>query len=198
VDAEGPPLEALTRRLAECPADFLAEPRVGANGQVRVAAVVADLLRDLGGPLLTSAQAELFQPRSAQPAGGQRNWLAPVLVTAWLFDDPWFRQGLCFGARAADFLTNGLNELANLNPAGKFVSDPDRREELVRLGLSRLGLRPAGETPAQAADRLATISTTERQRVSEAARAAVERARAIREAMAKKAAEEAAAQSSRE
>ena len=42
------------------------------------------------------------------------------------------------------------------------------------------------------------MSTTERQRVSEAARAAEERSRAIREAMAKKAAEEAAAQYSRE
>ncbi len=29
MDAEGPPLEWLTRRLADCPADFLAEPRMG-------------------------------------------------------------------------------------------------------------------------------------------------------------------------
>jgi len=198
MDAEGPPLEALTRRLAECPADFLAEPRVGASGQVHVAAVVADMLRDLGGPRLSPAQAEVFQPRSAPPASGLRNWLALVLVTAWLLDDPWFRQGERFGLNIAAFLIDGLQELARLNPAGKFVSDPDRREELVRLSLSRLGLRPAGETPAQAADRLSTISTTERQRVLEAARAAEARARAIREAMAKKAAEEAAAQSSRE
>ena len=198
MDSEGPFLETLTRRLAECPADFLAEPRVGVKGQVRVAAVVADLLRDMGGPLLTPAQAAVFQPRSAQPAGGQRNWLALVLVAAWLLGDPAFRQGQRFGTSAAAFLIDGLTELARLNPAGKFVSDPDRREELVRLSLSRLGLRPAGETPAQAADRLSTISTTERQRVLEAARAAEARARAIREAMAKKAAEEAAAQSSRE
>ena len=195
---EGPPLEALTRRLAECPADFLAEPRLGVNGQVHVAAVVADLLRELGGPLLTPAQAEVFQPAgSVQPAGA-RNWLALVLVTAWLLDDPWFRQGQGFGVNVAAFLIDGLRELARLNPAGKFVADPDRREELVRLSLSRLGLRPAGETTAQAADRLSTISTTERQSVLEAAHAAEQRAQAIREAMAKKAAEEAAAQSSRE
>ena len=198
MDTEGPPLEALTRRLAECPAEFLAEPRVGVRGQVSVAAVVADLLRSLGGPLLTPAQAQLFQPPSAAAADGQRNWLALVLVTAWLFDDAYFRQGQRFAAGALEFLTSGLQELAGLNPAGKFIADPDRREELVRLGLSRLGLRPAGETAAQAADRLSTISTSERQRVSEAARLAVERAQAIREAMAKKAAEEAAAQSSRE
>ena len=51
---------------------------------------------------------------------------------------------------------------------------------------------------AQAADRLSTVSTSGRQRVLAAARQAEERSRAIREAMAKKAAEEAAAQYSRE
>ena len=198
MEQEGPPLEALTRRLAECPAEFLAEPRIGASGQVRVAAVVADLLRDLGGPLLTPARAEVFRPRNALQARGQHNWLALTLVAAWLLGDPWFRSSQRFGAAAAEFLTNGLSEIEALNPAHKFVSDPDRREELVRLCLSRLGLRPAGETAAQAADRLSTISTTERQRVLAASRLAEERARAIREAMAKKAAEEAAAQYSRE
>jgi len=197
MDTDGPPLELLTRRLAECPAEFLAEPRIGTHGQVRVAAVVADLVRDLGGPLLSTAQAEAFQPRGAQ-AGQQRNWLALVLVGAWLLGDPWFRPGQRFGAGAAEFLTNRLTEAAKLNAAGKFVSDPDRREELARLCLSGLGLRPAGESAAQAADRLTTISSSERQRVLEAARAAEARARAVRAAMAKKAAEEAAAQSSRE
>jgi len=85
-----------------------------------------------------------------------------------------------------------------LAQAPSFVRDPDRREELVRLCLRDLGLRPAGETVAQAQDRLATLNTAERQRVLQAARQAEERARAIREAMAKQAAEEAAAQYSRE
>jgi hypothetical protein len=41
---EGPLLETLTRRLSECPADFLAEPRIGARGRVHVGAVISDLL----------------------------------------------------------------------------------------------------------------------------------------------------------
>ena len=53
---EGPLLETLTRRLAECPADFLAEPRDSSGkGAVYVAAVVYDLIRDLGGAPLTKA-----------------------------------------------------------------------------------------------------------------------------------------------
>jgi hypothetical protein len=195
VDAEGPPLEALTRRLAECPAEFLAEPRIGAGGRVQVAAVVADLVRDLGGPPLTRAQAEAFQPRGAE---GHRNWLALVLIAAWLLHDDWFRAEKHFGAGAAEFMTAGAAQLAAFTQAPLFVSDPDRREELVRVVLRDLGLRPAGETPAQAADRLTTLNTAERQRVMKAARQAEERSEAIRAAMAKKAADEAAAQYSRE
>ena len=196
--SEGPLLETLTRRLAECPAEFLLEPRIGHSGQVSVAAVVADLLHDLGGPALTTAQASVFQPRNALEAGGQRNWLALVLVAAWLLHDPWFQQAQRFGPPAAELLIKGLREMAELTQAPKFVADPDRREELARVCLGQLELRPAGESAAQAADRLSTVSTSGRQRVLAAARQAEERSRAIREAMAKKAAEEAAAQYSRE
>jgi hypothetical protein len=152
-------------------------------------------MRDLGGPALTPAQAAVFQPRQAR---GHRNWLQLVLIACWLLHDPWFREQGRFGPTAADFLTGGLTQLASLAQAANFISDPDRREELARLALRDLGLRPAGESPAQAQDRLATLSTAERQRVMAAARQAEERARQVREAMAKQAAEEAAAQYSRE
>lgn len=195
IELEGPPLEALTRRLAECPADFLAEPRVGAAGQVHVAAVVADLLRDLGGPAITPAQRASFQPADAKR---YRNWLQLVLITAWLLHDPWFRAQRRFGAAAGDFLTGGLAQLSSLTTAGSFITDADRREELARLVLRDLGVRPAGESEAQAQDRLTTLSTVERQRIVAAAQAAEERAQAVRAAMAQKAAEEAASQYSRE
>lgn len=193
--SDGPLLEALMRRLAECPAEFLAEPRVGAAGVVAVAAVVADLLRDLGGPSPTRAQLAVFEPKNARQ---HRNWLGLVLVACWLLHDPWFRQQGSFGPRAADFLTSGLVQVAALAQAPRFTDDPDRREELARLALQHLGLRPAGESEAQAADRLTTLDSVERTRVQRAARQAEERAQAIREAMAKKAAEEAAAKYSRE
>jgi hypothetical protein len=195
LDVEGPLLEDLTRRLAECPAEFLAEPRIGGMGRVQVAAVVADLVRDLGGPPLTRAQAEAFQAPAAEP---HRNWLALVLIAAWLLHHPWFRAHRNFGPQATDFLTAGAAQLAALTQAPLFVSDLDRREELVRVVLRDLGLRPAGETPAQAADRLSTLNTAERQRVMLAARQAEERSEAIRAAKAQKAADEAAAQYSRE
>ncbi len=195
MNEEGPLLESLTRRLAECPAEFLAEPRIGKFGAVHVEAVVSDLLRDLGGAALTPEQAVAFQSKDAKKA---RNRLSLVLIACWLLHDKWFRQEKQHAAQAHSFLSEGLTELAALLPAPQFASDADRREELVRLCLKQLGLRPGGESEAQALDRLATLNTAERQRVIRAAREAEERARAIREAMAKKAAEEAADKWTRE
>src|SRR5262249_55762625 len=126
------------------------------------------------------------------------NRLQTVLVAAWLLDDCWFREHAEFASRAYSFLTEDVPELSALVPAARLVSDADRRGELARLCLKALGLRPAGETAEQAQDRLTTLSSVERQRVIRAARAAEERAQAIREAMRLKAAQEAAARYGRE
>ena len=192
---EGPLLEALTRRLAECPADFLAEPRRGGQGAVNVAAVVADLLTDLGGPVLTPAQAAVFEVKGAAPA---RNWLNLVLVACWLLHDAWFLQHPPAAVLAHRFLVEGLSELAQWVKAAHCVADPDRREELARTCLNALELRPKGETAAQAHDRLSTLDSVERQRVIRAAHEAEARAQAIRDAMASKAAQEAADKWTRE
>jgi hypothetical protein len=195
---EGPLLETLTRRLAECPADFLAEPRdESGKGAIHVAAVVYDLVRDLGGAPLTDKEASAFELQSKRPRA-EVNRLRVVLVACWLLYDPWFRSRGRFAQEARPFLSGGLDELAAIAQAGQLVADADRREELARLCLKALGLRPAGETAEQAEDRLATLDSVERSRVIREARAAEERARKIREEMARKAAEEAAAVYGRE
>jgi hypothetical protein len=189
---EGPPLEALTRRLAECPQEFLADPRIAGGGTVHVAAVVSDLIEALGGePLAGDTVGVLQQPEDA-------NRLRAILVASWLLYDPWFREKRNLWSRAFTFLARGMNDLCQIVQAPLMVTNPDHREELVRLCLKALDLRPEGESDAQAEDRLTTVSTVERQRVIRHAQAAEERARAIRDAMARKAAEEAAAHYSRE
>lgn len=192
---EGPLLETLLHRLADCPAEFLAEPRFGNRGDVHVAAVVNDWMRSLGAPPLTSAQIKAFSPAEAKT---HRNWLMLVLVACWLLDDPWFRQQTDVAPAALDFLQHGLTDVAAHASAPHFTTDPDRREELARLCLKALNFHPRGETPAQAQDRLMTMSSVERQRVVAAARAAEERARQIREEMARRAAQEAADKMGRE
>jgi hypothetical protein len=98
----------------------------------------------------------------------------------------------------AMLLSQGLETLAAAIRAESVVADPDRREELVLFCLKSLGLRPQGETEAQAADRLTALDSVERSRVVRETREAEARAREVRQMMARRAAEEAAAKASRE
>ncbi len=199
---EGPILESLTRRLAETPQDFLAPPRLGQSGQVQTAAVVGDLVRLLGGSV-GPAQLTTFTGRNAtlqsvSEAREDAKRLGVVLILCWLLSDEWFQQTRPKTEDILRLLETDAAELARHVPARKLITDPDRREELARLSLARLGFRPAGETPAQAQDRLTTLNSMERARVVRAARAAEERARQIREALIRKAAEESADKWTRE
>ncbi|HJZ59439.1 MAG TPA: hypothetical protein VKE74_31125 [Gemmataceae bacterium] len=191
MEREGPSLEELTRRLIETPADFLAEPRIGKRGVVDVAAVVWDLLRDLSGEPPGEAELNRFRPTGAK-AAAQRNRLRLVLVASWLLHDEWFRGKKELATAARQLLDTTVGELESYLDAERVLNDPDRREELVRRSLSGLGLRPAGETVAQASDRLQTLDSAERERVLREAAAAERRAQQIREAMAKAAAQETA------
>ena len=191
---EGPVLETLTRRLAETPEDFLGEPRIGSSGRVHVAAVAGDLMRGLGLPM---EAADLIRLEGRDPRS-DRNRLAIILLLCWLLADEWFRNNKLPPAEFLALLGEGSAQLGTQVASRRFVTDPDRREELARFSLARLGYRPAGESIPQAQDRLTSLSSAERARVMQASRAAEERARAIREALARKAAEESADKFTRE
>lgn len=186
---EGPALEVLTRRLADTPPDFLARP--GADGQVSVAALVSDCARDLGEALSLAELARFDGP----PAAWQ-NWVSLVAVGCWLTAG----GGLGRASRETllAYFTERLQGLAETGTAEKFVHDPERREELARVTLAAFELRPAGESLAQAQDRLQAISGAERKRLIEAVQAAEKRAREVREALLAKAAAEAADKDTRE
>lgn len=189
-------LETLLRRIAETPPEFLEPPFIGRSGMVHVGAVVHDTLMELGGPEPTIEQLRSFAPAKADEIEKRRLRLA--LVTCWLFGERGFRSR-DLGARAWAFLNGAeLRELAGLVDAGKLIADGDRREELARLALRALGQRPDGETPAQAQDRLATVSSVEAARLFRESQAAEQRAREVRDAMARKAAQEAADKAYRE
>jgi hypothetical protein len=191
---EGPPLESLTRRLTETPEDFLAEPKVGATGRVPVSAVVNDLLAQLG----TSAETSLLEFFNGSDVPRERNRLSVILLICWLLADDWFKALKPDGAQVLSLLDETATQLAAQVVVKSYLNDADRREELVRTILARLDCRPAGETTAQAQDRLTSLSSVERERVLKASREAEERTRAIRAALAKKAADESADKWTRE
>lgn len=184
----GPALESLTARLTETPADFLAEPRTAGKGAVHVDAVAGDLLALFGDPVPANELVRF----GATVSNDQRNRLALVLLTSWLLADDWFQRAGVAPMDVLRALDAASSELAPHTSAKSCHADPERREELVRIVLARLGYRPAGESLAQAQDRLVSVSASERRRAVDAARGAAERARAIREALARKAAQESA------
>lgn len=202
-----PLLQQLTRRIAETPADMLAEPAMGGTAGVATGAVAGDVLRGLG--LLNPDARWLATLHPEKVDKTQRNQLRVMLVASWLLADPWFR-GNANPADAQNWLYGGsIAELAALTSADAFVNDDDRREELARLALKALGFVPQGESEAQAQDRLESISSVERERVIAASRKVLdaakkrreeeeERARKVREEMERKAAEAAASKGTRE
>lgn len=190
---EGPPLEILLHRLAETPGDFLAAPWIAGRGEVRVDAVIGDLIRSFD---VTPDLRTLMQFRGS--TARDRNRLSVVLLLSWLLADEWFKKCSDVAQKLMPAIASAAADLAPSTAAEVFTKDPDRREEMARLSLARLEYRPKGESIAQAQDRLSSISAAERTRVIQAARAAEERARAIREALAKKAAEESADKYTRE
>lgn len=190
---EGPALERLLRRVAETPADFLAEPRTtSGRGLVYVPAVVSDLLALHA---CDSLDLTALAPDDS-PAARARAGLS--LLLCWLLADPEIISKRFPVATLHTLLTAGAYELSVQLAPSKYRDDPERREELVRFALARLDLRPSGETLAQAQDRLTALSSAERARVVAAARQAEQRARAIREALARKAAQESADKYTRE
>lgn len=185
--ADQVPVELLTRRLAETPGVFL-------TGEVVVAAVLSDVLADRG---LDPLDEEWLAALGAPTGPAQAAWQRLVGVVAWLLADPRI-GGLATTPGVLGLLRGDLHQLAEDVAPQAVVTDGDRREELARLLLRAIGVVPAGETAAQAADRLATLDTATRLRVIAEAREAEEHAQKVRAALAKKRAQQAAAKAMRE
>lgn len=191
---EGPALEHLLHRITATPPDFMAEPRFGTKGDVHVPAVVRDMLAAKGQEVDIAALIAL----AGRDAKSDRSRLSIALLMTWLLADDSLPIDTEHVSAVLALLRDDAGQLAAYTNADKLFHDAERREELARLALSRLGLRPSGETVAQAQDRFTSISSLERARLLRASQEAEARARAIREALAKKAAEESADKWTRE
>jgi hypothetical protein len=112
--------------------------------------------------------------------------LGLLSLALWLFYDPWFSDRKEFAASMWNLLQGDhFQSISQLLKPRTVLSNPDRREELVRVCLSGLDLRPDGETIPQATDRLMSLNSIERERILKETAAAEKRAREVREAMAR-------------
>jgi hypothetical protein len=191
---EGPPLEQVLHRITATPPDFMAEPRIAGKGDVHTVAVVRDVLASKGHVVDVAKLSSL----AGRDAKLDRNRLSISLLMSWLLADDALTIERAELDSVLALLTEDATRLAAYTNTRKLFDDPQRREELARLTLSKLGLRPAGESIAQAQDRFASISSLERARILAASQEAEVRARKIREQLAKKAAEESANKWTRE
>ncbi|MBL8266252.1 MAG: hypothetical protein JNL55_07720 [Steroidobacter sp.] len=181
-------------RITATPPDFMAEPRIGNKGDVHTVAVVRDLLLAKGHEVDVAELSAL----AGRDVKADRNRLSIALLLTWLLADSALTIDRDRLQEVLTLLKDDSTRLAAYTNARQLFEDPERREELARLTLSKLGLRPAGETIAQAQDRFTSISSLERARLLAASQEAEARARAIREQLAKKAAEESANKWTRE
>lgn len=182
MQTEGPPLELLLHRLTNCPSEFWesnADPPISLETTNAITvAIVCDHFRDMQPELHGEIIASELQIQNA-------NHGILVRLATWIYHEPWLRtkkelaphmQAVLCGPR--------LKQLAQMVRPAMFVSDADRREELIRICLDEIGFRPQSETIEQSADRLTTLDTIERDRILKETLAAEKRAREIREAMA--------------
>jgi len=182
-------LSTLMQRAAETPRYMTS------NNKLNPAAVISDLLFDAGGDFLKAEEEKKVKAQFA----GNANYRDLILIICYLLHDSWFLEKKNLApAMAVLLFDEKFKQLAGIVKARQFITDGERREELVRLVLSCLSLVPEGESEIKAKDRLTTLDSVERVRLIEKTRKAQERAKQLREEMARREAEEAASKMSRE
>jgi len=185
---EGPPLERITRRLMEADDAWL-------DGAANAKALAGDAFEAMAGGYPEAERLDAVE----DAIGRDRNRRRIAALSLLIASDPWFKGRKDLADRLLALPgSRRLKALSAAVDAEEFRSDGERREELARLCLALLGLRPEGENEAAAIDRLAAVDSVERARLVELSRKAQERARELREAMERAAAEEAASKMSRE
>lgn len=183
-----PPLAEFLRWLAGMPDDF--------RSDVPVAAVVADLFDTWFGRPPEAQLLAAFRPANTGKA--ERNRLRWVLAACHLLWHPALRGQAGTQAQLNRLLVQDVATLASVVQAEALQTDEERREELIRRAVAALGLLLPGESAKEAEDRLAQVDSAERRRLLREAAEKERRAREVREQMARRAAEEAAAKVSRE
>lgn len=191
-----PPLAEWLRWVAERSPVVNEAPEGFPGGRVRVRAVVADLHEEI---FQAPADEQLLAACDAgEPTRAERSRLGWILAASHVLWHPAVRGATPKRDRVIRLLVQELPALAALVPPERLDREEERREELVRRVLRAAQLSLPGESAMDGEDRLRQVDSVERHRVIAAAAERERRAREVREAMARKAAEEAAAKVSRE
>lgn len=195
-----PSLAEFLRWMGEMPAIFRTASTSSEGGGLALAAVVADLWETLTGERPAAEILAVFRPGSVPKSGAKSeiNRLQWVQAACHLLWHPALRARGAAPENLRKLFIQDLAVLASVVSCDQLLADLERREELIRLSLRSLELRLPGESQTESEDRLSQVDSVERRRLLTRAAEKEKRAREVRDMMARKAAEEAAAKVSRE
>lgn len=184
---EGPDINTLHHRLTEYPKEWMTP-----QPPSYFYALMHDAVFALSESVQVSSLARFNRPFA------QCEWYQASLLVAYFLMDSGFKSFQYESDFLIDAIENTAKELSQAGSNTLYIQDVDRREEFIRVVLSAIKLRPAGETVNQAEDRLQAVSSLERVKVLKAAKVAEQRAHDLRIALAKQKAKEAADKMTRE
>jgi len=182
---EGPELIELLDRLMDCPKEFYSSDRLY-RSNTEIQALYSDLYFFLTEKYPDEKMLKLI------PSDRDENLARCASLCIYILFYEWFRNKNESAELFAMFLDSVLPAYSKAADADEFAGNPERREELVRLLLFHLGYFPKGETEKYSQNRLAALDSVERDKVISESRQVLKKVQALREAMARKAAEEAA------
>jgi len=197
----GPSLISLTQRLLECPNIFLETPILEfpdnfPKKSIFLLAVFSDLYFYITNEFPNSLELKFLD---LTPSKENINLLNIYAITCYLLYIPFFKNQPRLKNPLLKLFKQHLVGYKTIVSSNKFLSDSQRREELVRFVLYHLGYYPLDESEKYAIERLTTLDSVERVKlIEETKKAHLKREKEIMEAIRRREAQEAASRMSGE
>ena len=179
----------LVTHLRKCPDIFLKPSSSLENEGLNSVALISDTYRLVCNDFLKK---EFKIPSNFDLAYIEDNHWRAIHISIWLLSHPNFKNSALIEDKLYDFWFEELSEASLYVKFKEWISDEERAEEMVRLLLHCCEIIPEGENQDEAADKLSSLSSADRQKVLKQSYEAHERIMRIKKEMAEKKAREAA------
>lgn len=177
----------LVTYLRKCPDTFLKPSDFFSTEGVNSLALVQDTYRLVSNDFLRND----FKISTNLAIIHDNHWRA-IHISTWLLSNPDFTNNPGIEDKLYSFWFVELQLAAVYVKFNDWINDDERAEEMVRLLLKCCEIMPYGESPEEAADKLASFSSVDRHKVLKHSYEAQERIMSIKREMEEKKAREAA------
>lgn len=185
-------LSLLMNHLNNVPRDFLEIPDSHSANGAPVNAVFMDAMEIFGLNQPLNTLIELL------PINPSESYSRFILLTSWFISSSELKKIEIDPDYFRAWIKDDLLNFSKYVSVDKVLSDEERTEEYVRRALQILGARPEGESEDEFEHRLSAIDSLARHGLMRNLRGKIAHARQLREKMAAKKAQEAAARAGRE